>query len=64
MAGLRVIVERAPEDRVWFVAVDGLLKFKPKQLQESLIANAKAEALAYVDEVLLDLRVAVGDVMR
>jgi hypothetical protein len=64
MDGLRVIVERAPESKIWFVAVDGALKLGPEVLREPHIADAKAEALVRVDRLLLDLRVAIGDVMR
>ncbi len=61
--GLRVIVERV--SKVWFVTVDGgMLAFGPEALGSSGISDAKAEALERVDRLLLNLRIAIGDVMR
>ena len=63
MDGLRIVIERETGGP-WLLSVDGMLKFGPEFLRESNIADVKAEAIAHVDRVLLNLRVAVGDVTR
>ena len=61
--GLCIVLQRDPTGP-WRLSVDGKLKFGPEFLKESHIADAKAEALVRVDAVLLDLRIAIGDVAR
>ena len=58
------ITVRRGDSGAWSLSVGGMVKFGPEPLIEVSIAHAKHEALERVDRVLLDLRVAIGDVAR